>query len=104
MGSWNRSGVTDNNDAPGDYMIRSEVADDLGEGLCCRLHDLAKWKGKQALCVAMEMLNPPVCQQTFGDRIAARMALAMRDNPHTLAAGAASTADARLNLLRRRRS
>src|SRR6516162_1629794 len=30
--------------------------------------------------------------------------LAMRDNPHTLAAWSASTADARLNLLRRRRS
>src|SRR6516165_5233690 len=70
MGSRNRSGVTDNNDAPGDHMIRSEVADGLGEGLCCRLHDLAKRKGKQVLCVAMEML-------TFGDRIAARMAVAI---------------------------
>src|SRR5262249_49514026 len=58
-------------------MIRSEVADGLGEGLCCRLHDLAKRKGKQVLCVAMEMLNPPVCQQTFGDRIAALMAVAI---------------------------
>src|SRR5262249_54645624 len=77
MGSRNRSGVTDNNDAPGDYMIRSEVADGLGEGLCCRLHDLAKRKGKQVLCVAMEMLNPPVCQQSFGDRIAALMAVAI---------------------------
>src|SRR5438128_7740247 len=173
MRSRNRSGVTDNNDAPGDYMIRSEVADGLGEGLRCRLHDLAKRKGKQVLCVAMEMLNPPVCQQTFGDGIAARMAvaidhdlpehafirdtvpnpvvepvarmdivmlrqgrdnrgcgspccwrirspreaflappaasrlreavLAMRDNPHRLAAWSARTADARLNLPRRRR-
>ena len=49
-------------------MIRSEVADGLGEGLCCRLHDLAKRKGKQVLRLAMDVLNPPVSQQAFGNR------------------------------------
>ena len=77
MGSWNRSGVTDDDDAPGDHMVRSKVTDGLSEGLCCRLNDLAKCKGKQVLCVATQMLKPAASQQTFGDRIASRMTVAI---------------------------
>src|ERR1700737_638887 len=77
MGSRNRSGVTDDPYAPDDHVVRGEVADGLGEGLCCRLHDLAKRKGKQVLRLAMDVLNPPVSQQAFGNRIAARMTIAI---------------------------
>src|SRR5262249_9998217 len=78
MGSRNCSGVTDGDGAPDDHMVRSEVADGLGEGLCSRLDDLAKRKGKQLLCAAIEMLEPLVSQQTFGDRIVAQMTVAIR--------------------------
>src|SRR6266404_8030801 len=77
MRSRNRSGVTDDSDASGDHMVRSQVTDRLGEGPCGRLHHLAKRNGKQVLCFATEMLNPPVCQQTFRDRIAARTTVAI---------------------------
>src|SRR5580704_16242896 len=77
MGPRNRSGVTDDNDPSDNHLVRSEIADRLGEWLCCRLDDLAKRKRKQVLCLAMEMLNPPVSQQPFGDRVAARKAVAI---------------------------
>jgi hypothetical protein len=58
-------------------MVRSKVTDGLGEGLCGRLHNLAKRQGKQILCVAMEMPNPSGSQQTFRDRIATRIIVAI---------------------------
>jgi hypothetical protein len=54
--------------------------DDLGEGLRCRLDYLEKRKGKQVLCFTTKMLNPPVAQQTFGDRVAARVTVAIGHN------------------------
>jgi hypothetical protein len=77
MGSRNRGSVTYDRDASSHHMVRSEVANSLSEGLSRCLDDLAKGRWKQLLCVAMEMLAPPVGQQTFGDRIATQITVAI---------------------------
>src|SRR5215831_12764741 len=73
MRSWNRRGVTDDDDAPGHHVVGRQVTDRLGEGLFSRLDDLTKRNRKQSLCFTMKMLKPSVSQQAFRDRIVARM-------------------------------
>jgi hypothetical protein len=69
--------VADDDDAPGDHLVGSEVADRLGERLCCRLDDLPERQRKQVLCVTVEMRDPPFGEQAFRDRVAARTAVAI---------------------------
>ena len=71
VGPRDGGGVTDDDDAAGDHMVGSEVADRLDERLCRRLDNFPEGQWKQVLCFTVKVLDPPVGEQAFGNRVPA---------------------------------
>ena len=77
VGPWDGGGISDEGNTALRHVVRSEIADCLGERLRRRLDHLAERHRNQGLRVVVEMRDPFVVQQAFGNCVAARMTIAI---------------------------